>query len=128
MYFYNKYHKQMMATANLDVRFALFKCNAAWYRELYEFDVREHLENLDCPTLVIGGGNDAQSQVDYINEISELIPGAVESYLLPDMTHILRDSTVRCTMLNTFSVFKAVCKEPLSSELETRIQDWCQRI
>jgi pimeloyl-ACP methyl ester carboxylesterase len=59
-----------------------------WLRlDFVQFDIREELKNIECPTLVIQGIDDEYGSIEQVNGIMENVKGRKESFLVPDAKH-----------------------------------------
>ncbi|WP_291051131.1 MULTISPECIES: alpha/beta fold hydrolase [unclassified Empedobacter] len=59
-----------------------------WLRpDFIDFDIREELKNIECPTLVIQGIGDEYGSIEQVNGIINNVKGRKESYLVPDAKH-----------------------------------------
>ncbi|MGV0965345.1 alpha/beta fold hydrolase [Empedobacter falsenii] len=59
-----------------------------WLRpDFIDFDIREELKNIECPTLVIQGIDDEYGSIEQVNGIINNVKGRKESYLVPDAKH-----------------------------------------
>lgn len=59
-----------------------------WLRpDFIDFDIREELKNIDCPTLVIQGIDDEYGSLEQVDGIINNVKGTKESYIVPDAKH-----------------------------------------
>ena len=59
-----------------------------WLRPNFiDFDIREELKNIICPTLVIQGIDDEFGSIKQVDGIIENVKGQKESFLVPDAKH-----------------------------------------
>lgn len=72
------------------IRKGLKKIPAKWFRELLALDAEAIFSSTHTPMLLIGGAKDLQCNPEDIFKISEVAPGATETMLIEDMTHLLR--------------------------------------
>ncbi|MEG1198767.1 MAG: alpha/beta hydrolase, partial [Algoriella sp.] len=55
--------------------------------DFIDFDIREELKNIICPTLVIQGIDDEFGSIKQVDGIIENVKGQKESFLVPDAKH-----------------------------------------
>ncbi len=59
-----------------------------WLRpDFINFDIREELKNINCPTLVIQGIDDEFGSMDQVNGIIKNVSGRKESFIVPNAKH-----------------------------------------
>ena len=122
---WNHIIKKSFSTEKAMIRIlGLVKFNAKWLRESYEFDVRNYLETIESPALIIGGDKDIQSDPAETSSICKLIPAKTEGKIIPNMNHILCHSEERQKMLTCFNEYKNCAKRGLHTELKTSIVSW----
>ena len=85
-----KNHAKIKATTTDSARIGAVKLNARWSREFMAHDPRHDLARLHLPVLAITGSKDLQVDPEDLDQIADLVPGPVETYLVPDVSHILR--------------------------------------
>ncbi|AXH96271.1 alpha/beta hydrolase [Ornithinimicrobium avium] len=99
------------------------KQNAKWHRELLAYDPAPHLSETTVPVLAITGAKDLQVRPADLERIVELVPGDVETELVPDLTHILR----RDEQDASFARYKKLVKRPVDAEVLDRVAGWILR-
>ncbi len=70
------------------------KINTRWNREHENVDVRKYLQDVDCPLLAITGSKDVQVKREHVKVMLGLAQGECNTYIIEDMTHILRKTLV----------------------------------
>lgn len=113
-------------TASVIKVFGLVKFNAKWLREFYNFNVRDYLPGVTCPTLVIGGEKDIQSNPNDATAIAREMPFA-ESHVIKDMNHLLRNYSGVHTLMACQWQYKQSVQEPLSRSLLDTIDEWLDK-
>lgn len=116
----------LSTTASVIKIFGLINFNAKWLREFYNFNVKDYLSNIECPTLVIGGEKDIQSNPGDASQIAREIPLA-ESHIIQNMNHLLRSFSGVHKLLSSQWQYKQSVQEPLSEELLVTIDRWLER-
>ena len=59
-----------------------------WLRpDFIDFDIREELKNIECPTLVIQGIDDEFGSLEQVDGIINNVKGRKESFIVPDAKH-----------------------------------------
>lgn len=99
------------------------RLNARWHRELLAYDPRAQLGATTVPVLAITGAKDLQVDPADLARIAELVPGDVETVLVPDLTHILR----RDEEAASFARYKKLVRQPVDAEVLGRVADWILR-
>ncbi|WP_252504862.1 alpha/beta hydrolase [Sporosarcina sp. Marseille-Q4943] len=82
-----------LTTSNKDViRIGgLFKMPAKYYREHFDFDIVEGLQQIACPVLAINGSKDFQSSVEFAKRIPENVKGPSTCIVVENMDHGLKE-------------------------------------
>lgn len=126
---FNRVLNRCLATdASVIKIFGLIDFNAKWLREFYNFNVRDFLSRIKCPTLVIGGEKDIQSDPDDINPIATMISDKLaEPYLIKDMNHLLRNFGGIHTLLACQWQYKQSVQDHLSKNLLITVEQWLKR-
>lgn len=96
------------------------RTNARWHRELLAYDPVPHLRSTTVPVLALTGAKDLQVDPADLARIAELVPGEVETVLVPDLTHILR----RDEQPASFSRYKKLVRQPVDQEVLERVAEW----
>ncbi|MGA9288193.1 MAG: alpha/beta hydrolase [Anaerobacillus sp.] len=109
------------------IRYKGQKINAKWNREHENVDVREYLQDIDCPVLAITGSKDVQVKSEDLKVISALVQGECDTYIIEDMTHILRKTSVDYRISNILKDYKNQVKKTLDQELRNLIADWLRK-
>lgn len=96
------------------------RVSSKFYRDTFNYDVRQRLAGFQKPILAIGGGKDFQCLPEDTLEIARLSPGSVTALIIPEMNHMLRSQQGAPTMLN----YKAQSDEPILPEVPRSIAQW----
>lgn len=125
---FNQYLNKILATKNSVITLLGIKLFMAKYgREFYNFNPEQHLKKLNCPTLVICGEKDIQSEPQFAKEITKLIPGPSQAIIIPNMNHMLRTWHGKHTALSAGIDYGKSVKDDLSSGLIKNINGWLYR-
>lgn len=123
----NELLQKIRSTEEAIVTYKGKKINAKWHREHEQYDVREYLKQVSCPVIAITGTKDVQVHPEHAREICELVQGTCESYLIEDMTHILRKTKAEAHMDTILKDYRRQAKEPVEQELKDKITAWLLR-
>jgi len=96
------------------------KINAKWYREMLLLDTEAVYRKLHIATLILGGGKDVQCDPSDVLAVRNMIGGQVASYILPNMTHILRSDDQPASILR----YKQLSTQPIDEALIEHIVSW----
>lgn len=96
------------------------RVSTKFYRDTFNYDVKQHLLTFQKPILAIGGGKDFQCLPEDTGQIAQLSPGPVTTRIIPDMNHMLRSQQEEPTMLN----YKTQSDEPVQDEVHRTIAHW----
>ena len=107
--------------------FGLVKFNAKWLREFYHFNISDYLADIDCPTLVIGGEKDIQSNPKDAARIAKAIDKS-DAIIIENMNHLLREFKGVPTFLDCLKQYKQSVKQPLSQALLDELRNWFRLI
>ena len=98
------------------------KINAKWFREMLLFDAEAVYRKLHIATLILGGGKDVQCDPSDVLAVRNMIGRQVASYILPNLTHILRADNEPASILR----YKQLLKQPVDDALVEHVVDWLQ--
>lgn len=119
--------RKLMARVKLSssptIRHWFAKIPAKWLREVLTLEPKEILSQVVCPALLIGGSKDVQCDPADVNQIAELSRGVVDSYVIQDMTHILRTDERRPSMFH----YGELMKKPVEPQVLNLILDWLRQ-
>ncbi len=101
--------------------------NARWFREHFEYDVKESLKQVTCPVLAVGGEKDLQSAPEKVFEVEALVQGETDAQIIPKMNHMLREQEGDYTILQLPKAYKGIGEKPLSTRLITTLESWLKR-
>jgi uncharacterized protein len=99
------------------------RLNARWHRELIAYDPAAHLTATTVPVLAVTGAKDLQVDPADLTCIAELVPGDVETVLVPDLTHLLR----RDEQEASFARYKKLVRLPVDAEVLDLVAGWVLR-
>lgn len=99
------------------------RVNARWHRELLTYDPRVQLEATTVPVLALTGAKDLQVDPADLGRIAEMVPGDVETVLVPDLTHVLRRDERPASLTR----YRKLVREPVDAEVLDRVADWVLR-
>lgn len=115
-----KNHAKLRTTTADIVRMDGIKTNAKWFREFLELDPRDDLARITSPVLAVTGTKDLQVDSRDLEEIARVVPGPVETWAAPDLTHILRRQPGPASL----RAYKQELKQPVDAELLARVSRW----
>ena len=101
----------------------LIRFNSKWLREFYNFNIQNYLPDVRCPTLVIGGEKDIQTDPNDAAQIARAMPTA-ESHVIKDMNHLLRSFSGIHTLLDCQWQYKQSVQDPISEKLLDTVKNW----
>ncbi|MDQ1289994.1 MAG: lysophospholipase [Actinomycetota bacterium] len=94
--------------------------NARWLREFIDHNPADDLAHLTVPVLAITGAKDLQVNPADLPRIADLVPGPVETWAAPDLTHILRIESGPASMRS----YRKELREPIAPLLLDRVTGW----
>lgn len=109
------------------VRIQGVKINAKWIRELIQYNVCDYLHDVTCPVLAITGEKDIQVPPEHVKLIAEMVNGAAEWHIIPNMNHIFRKYEGQHTMLGLMKEYKTQLNQPIDEELLNIMDSWLKR-
>ncbi|GGN31708.1 fermentation-respiration switch protein FrsA (DUF1100 family) [Actinoplanes campanulatus] len=113
-------HDKIRATTTDVARIGGVKVNAKWTREFLGYDPRDDLARLTMPVLAITGGKDLQVDPADLTAIARLVPGPVQTWLAPDVTHMLRTQHGPPSL----RAYKEEVRRPVDPAILDRVTDW----
>jgi uncharacterized protein len=120
--------KQMQMFINSDkdiVKVQLFfRQPAKWYREHHAYNTREALKNVTCPVFAIVGDKDINADSEVLKELSGLVKGKSEYYIIPNMEHGFKIQPEPKSILNFKKMFKELLKRPIHEDALKTIETW----
>jgi hypothetical protein len=117
--------KQRQAVATLrttttdTVRIAGRVVNARWQRELLDFDPQPLLATIRVPVLAITGDKDIQVDPGDLHIIGDVVPGPVDTVRVPNLTHLLRRSSVP-----GLRAYRRLARRPTDPEVLAQVGTW----
>ncbi|MGN6333271.1 MAG: alpha/beta hydrolase family protein [Motilibacteraceae bacterium] len=113
-------HDKIRATSGDTARLGLVTVNARWLREFLDYDPRGDLARLHLPVLAITGSKDLQVDPADLTEIAALVPGEVQTWLAPDVSHLLRTQAGAPSL----RAYTSDVRRPVEPTLLRRLTDW----
>ena len=117
-------HAKIKATTTDVARIGGARTNARWFREYMAYDPRPDLERIGVPVLAITGSKDLQVDPGDLERIADLVRGPVETYLAPDVSHVLR----RQPGPPSLGAYKREIRGPVDESVTTRVVEWFARV
>jgi hypothetical protein len=117
------YLARVKATGTDAARVAGIPINARWMRQMLIHDSRPDLRAITVPVLAVTGSKDIQVDPADLAVIRRLVPGAVETREIPDLTHMLRRDRGRPSVLSYGRLLRA----PVDADLVAEITRWLAR-
>ncbi len=122
-----KMFAKILASTADTIRLKGAKVNAKWFREHYQYDVRDTLAKVTCPTIAITGSKDIQVLPEQAQQIAEATAGPSEWHIIEDLTHILRKEPGRATLLSLKTSYKRLSQLPIDAELTELVLTWLRK-
>ncbi|WP_164985123.1 S9 family peptidase [Ammoniphilus sp. CFH 90114] len=120
-----KQMKPILESTQDIVKVQLFiKQPAKWYREHFSYNTREALKNISCPVFAIQGDKDPLVENEVLKELPDLVQGACEFHIIPNMEHALKEQTEPRTILNYKKVIKSTIGKPIHPIAQEKILNW----
>ena len=94
--------------------------NAKWFREYLDYNPRADLTRLDLPVLAITGSKDLQVDPADLTAIADAAPGPVQTWLAPDVTHLLRTQPGTASL----KAYKREVRRPVDPAVLNRVTNW----
>lgn len=113
-------HDKLRRTTADVARLGGVRLNAKWFREYLDYDPRTDLGRLDLPVLAITGSKDLQVDPADLEAIAASVPGSVQTWLAPDVTHLLRVQPGAPSL----KAYKQEVRRPVDPELIERLTGW----
>jgi hypothetical protein len=101
----------------------LVKINARWFREFMAYDPIEDLQRITVPVLAITGSKDIQVDPADLERMAHIVKAPFESYVIQDMTHLLRTEKSDATI----SKYKEEIKKPIEPMVLEIILHWLEK-
>jgi uncharacterized protein len=115
-------HDKIRRTTGDVARMGGARINAKWMREFLDYDPRPDLARLDVPVLAITGSKDLQVSPDDLDDIARLVPGPVETWLAPDVSHLLRVQSGPASL----RAYKEEVRRPVDPAVLDTLTGWLQ--
>jgi uncharacterized protein len=117
------YLARVKATSTNAARVAGMPVNARWMRQMLIHDSRQDLRAITVPVLAITGSKDIQVDPADLAVIRRLVPGAVETREIPDLTHMLRRDRGRPSVRS----YRRLLRAPVDADLVAEVTRWLAR-
>ncbi|WP_456275272.1 alpha/beta hydrolase [Bacillus sp. AK128] len=122
-----KFTEKMMASNEDVMKIQFQKINAKWFREHFDYDVREDLTKVDIPVLGITGARDIQANPDVVKNLPNYVLEESEYHVIENMGHSLK---FQAETSNMFTIKKDLIKEanlPIHPDLEAVLKNWLDK-
>lgn len=116
-------HEKIRATTNDIGWIGGQRLNLRWFREFLAYDPRPDLGRVHAPVLAVTGAKDLQTDPADLALIASSAAGAVETHLLPDVTHILR----RQPGPPSLRAYRREVRGPVDPSVTALVTDWLSR-
>ena len=113
-------HAKIKATTTDVARIGGAKINARWMREFMAHDPRSDLSRITVPVLAITGSKDLQVNAADLDVVERHVQGPVETYVAPDVTHLLRRQPGTASL----KAYKSEIRRPIDAEVTRRVTTW----
>ncbi len=113
-------HDKVRATTTDVARIGGPTVNARWFREYLDHDPRADLSRLDLPVLAVTGSKDLQVDPADLAAIAGAVPGPVETWCAPDVTHLLRTQPGTASL----RAYKQEVRRPVEPAVLDRVTEW----
>ncbi|WP_222268736.1 alpha/beta hydrolase family protein [Modestobacter marinus] len=113
-------HDKVRATTTDVARMGGVAVNATWFREYLDHDPRPDLSRLDLPVLAITGSKDLQVDPADLPAIAAAVPGPVETWCAPDVSHLLRTQPGPPSV----RAYKQEVRRPVEPAVLDRVTRW----
>lgn len=118
-------NREAIAATTTDVaRIGGAKVDARWHREFMAYDPRVDLPRITAPVLAVTGGKDLQADPADLATVADLVPGDVETLVVPDVSHLLRRQDGPASL----SAYKKEIKHPVDPRVLDAVVTWARRV
>ncbi|MFN3882584.1 MAG: alpha/beta hydrolase family protein [Nitrincola lacisaponensis] len=126
------FHTKAPEKSVADLRRKVEKTNSKWmwisfsrvstkfYRETFNYDIKNYLKINKLPILAIGGAKDFQCHPDDTRQIPSISLGETTVHIIENMDHMLRSQEENPTLLS----YKDAGKKPVMQEVKELISNW----
>ncbi|MGW5262322.1 alpha/beta hydrolase family protein [Microbispora sp. NPDC004025] len=118
-----KNHERIRRTTTDVARIGGVRVNARWTREFLDYDPAADLALIKAPVLAVTGDKDLQVDPGDLARMAELVPGPIETHLIPDLSHILR----RQPGTPSLRAYKREAREPIDAQVRELVSGWLTR-
>ncbi|HET9631957.1 MAG TPA: alpha/beta hydrolase [Terrabacter sp.] len=113
-------HDRLRSTTTDVARIGGAAINARWFREFLDHDPRHDLRALTVPVLAVTGSKDLQVDPADLDAIAALVPGPVETWCAPDVSHLLRTQSGPASL----RAYKTEVRRPVEPAVLERVTSW----
>ncbi|GLX05397.1 alpha/beta fold hydrolase [Microbispora sp. NBRC 16548] len=118
-----KNHERIRRTTTDVARIGGVRVNARWTREFLDYDPAADLARIHAPVLAVTGDKDLQVNPEDLARMAELVPGPIETHVIPDLSHILR----RQPGPPSLRAYRREAREPIDARVEELVTGWLAR-
>lgn len=118
-----KNHERIRRTTTDVARIGGVRVNARWTREFFDYDPAADLARIKAPVLAITGEKDLQVDPGDLARMAELVPGPVQTHLIPDLSHILRRQPGPPSLRS----YKRDARRPIDAEVRDLVTGWLRK-
>jgi len=111
---------RLAATTADTARIGGMPINARWWREQLAYDPRPDLARIPVPVLAITGDKDVQVDPGDLDVIASTVPDGAETHRMPGLTHVLRRTDGRASVLS----YRRLLRDPVDADLLTTVAHW----
>ncbi len=115
--------RRLKTSTSAVIRVGFSRVPAKWYREFMDIDPASIFASTKTPMLLIGGEKDLQCDPDDIFRIAEVSEAISETWLVKDMTHVLRKDAGISSISASFHLLG----RPMEPSVIERIGLWIRR-
>ncbi|GAB3881423.1 hypothetical protein GCM10027612_10470 [Microbispora bryophytorum subsp. camponoti] len=118
-----KNHERIRRTTTDVARVGGVRVNARWTREFLDYDPAADLTRIHAPVLAVTGDKDLQVNPEDLVRMAELVPGPIETHVIPDLSHILR----RQPGPPSLRAYRREVREPIDARVTELVIGWLAR-
>lgn len=121
-----KFIDKVMKSNKQIARINFIPINAKWFRDHFNYNVRDDLAKVKCPVLAVTGAYDIQADPSVLKKLPEYVKGDASFTVVENMGHSCKYIEARST---AFSSKKDIVREsalPLHPELERVLKAWLE--
>lgn len=115
--------QKLKTSSSAVIRVGFSRVPAKWYREFMAVDPVGVFSSTKTPMLLIGGEKDLQCDPDDVFRIAEVSSALTETWIVKDMTHVLRTDAGEPSIAGSFRLLD----RPMEHSVIERIAEWLER-